>query len=269
MGKHAAELDLKSPEGRKAFEELLLEADVVVDGYRPGALDKLGYGSESLRKKGEERGKGYVYVQENCFGYEGEWAYRPGWQQIADCVTGVAWAQGRFMGLNEPVVPPFPISDYGTGCMGAIAALAGLYKRATTGGSWHGRVSLMGYDLLLFRVGQYGREMQEELREGTSEDFKALRHTHSVDHISGTTLLMMKERFPELFDMEEGGETWWSEKYGAEVKVVKPVVVIEGAEVGFERGSRPNGSDGATWDFSGDKDHPIGQSNGVKVNGHR
>ncbi|KFY18622.1 hypothetical protein V491_04745 [Pseudogymnoascus sp. VKM F-3775] len=142
MGKHCADLDLKSVAGRKVFEELLLEADVVVDGYRPGALEKLGYGATALTALAEKRGKGFVYVNENCFGYDGEWAYRAGWQQIADCATGIAWAQGAFMGLSEPVIPPFPISDYGTGAMGAIAALTGLYHRAVSGGSWHGRVAV-------------------------------------------------------------------------------------------------------------------------------
>jgi crotonobetainyl-CoA:carnitine CoA-transferase CaiB-like acyl-CoA transferase len=85
-GKHAANLDLKSTSGRKTFEDLLAEADVVVDGYRPGALERLGYGSQRLAEIAEARGKGIVYVQENCFGYKGEWAGRPGWQQIADCV---------------------------------------------------------------------------------------------------------------------------------------------------------------------------------------
>lgn len=87
MGKHAADLDLKSEEGRRQFEELIADADVVVDGYRPGALEKLGYGPNSLAALAEKRGKGVVYVNENCFGYEGEWAGRPGWQQIADCVS--------------------------------------------------------------------------------------------------------------------------------------------------------------------------------------
>lgn len=86
MGKRATDLDLKTSEGRKIFEELLAEADVVVDGYRPGALEKLGYGAAALTELAKKRGKGIVYVNENCFGYEGEWAGRPGWQQIADCV---------------------------------------------------------------------------------------------------------------------------------------------------------------------------------------
>lgn len=87
MGKHATEIDLKSAEGKKAFEVLLKDVDIVVDGYRPGALDRLGYGAKALAKFGEARGKGIVYVNENCFGYQGEWANRPGWQQIADCVS--------------------------------------------------------------------------------------------------------------------------------------------------------------------------------------
>lgn len=87
MGKHCTDLDLKSASGRKIFEELLLDADIVVDGYRPGALDRLGYGASALQEMAVKRGKGFVYVNENCFGYEGEWAYRPGWQQIADCVN--------------------------------------------------------------------------------------------------------------------------------------------------------------------------------------
>jgi crotonobetainyl-CoA:carnitine CoA-transferase CaiB-like acyl-CoA transferase len=87
MGKHAADLDLKTAAGKEKFEELLATVDVVVDGYRPGALDRLGYGPEKLIELAKARGKGIVYVQEDCFGYDGEWACRPGWQQIADCVS--------------------------------------------------------------------------------------------------------------------------------------------------------------------------------------
>lgn len=87
MGKHATDIDLKTPEGRATFEKLLEDVDVVVDGYRPGAFEKLGYGPKKLAEMAEKRGKGIVYVNENCFGYEGEWANRAGWQQIADCVS--------------------------------------------------------------------------------------------------------------------------------------------------------------------------------------
>ncbi|KAF6793710.1 caib baif family enzyme [Colletotrichum sojae] len=264
MGKHAADLDLKTPEGRTRFEALLADADVVLDGYRPGALEKLGYGPAALAKMAEKRGKGIVYVSENCFGYQGKWASRPGWQQIADCselthiqVSGVAWAQGQFMGLDEPVVPPFPISDYGTGCMGAIAALTGLHRRATQGGSWHGKVSLLQYDLLLIKAGQYPEEVQRELRALAGEEFLALRHSHSVDQISGTALTAMKRYAPALCKAAGIREKWYARGYGTEVEAVRPVVEIDGVEIGFKRASRPNGTDETSWDFGPEEDRLI------------
>ncbi|KAF9895407.1 hypothetical protein FE257_000313 [Aspergillus nanangensis] len=253
MGKHAADLDLKTEEGRRQFEELLADADVLVDGYRPGALEKLGYGPQALAALGEKRGKGYVYVNENCFGYEGEWAGRPGWQQIADCVTGVAWAQGEFMGLSHPVVPPFPISDYGTGCMGAITALTGLYNRAKFGGSYHGKASLMHYDLLLFAVGKYSDAVQQQMRANQPPEFFKLRHCDSVDRISSTVLKIMRARFPHLYlPASRAGadaltETWHSKAYGADIEVVRPICEIDGVENKFTRASRPNGMDHPSW----------------------
>ncbi|KAF3394063.1 Succinyl-CoA--L-malate CoA-transferase alpha subunit [Penicillium rolfsii] len=257
MGKHAADLDLKTEAGRQEFEKLVAEADVIVDGYRPGALEKLGYGPRAMAALAEKRGKGIVYVNENCFGYEGEWAGRAGWQQIADCVTGVAWVQGQFMGLDNPVVPPFPISDYGTGCMGAIAALSGLYHRAKTGGSYHGKASLMHYDLLLFAVGQYPADVQEKLRAAQPADFFKLRHCDSVDRISSTVLKGMQTRFPHLYvspneASKEGQqaltESWFSKAYNTDIEIVRPVAVVEGVDNQFVRASRPNGVDRATWD---------------------
>lgn len=170
------------------------------------------------------------------------------------------------MGLNTPAVPPFPISDYGTGCMGAIAALTGLYHRAKTGGSYHCKSSLMQYDLLLFAIGQYSAEIQDQLRKELLPDFLALRHHDSVDRISATTLHMLRKRFPDLFIADSSSsssspytEKWVSEKYGEEIEVVKPVAKIEGVDNGFVRASRPNGSDRPVWeDFEVDeKDYRI------------
>lgn len=161
------------------------------------------------------------------------------------------------MGLREPVVPPFPISDYGTGCMGAIAALTGLYHRATRGGSWHGKVSLMHYDLLLFKAGKYPEWLLEDLRQRVGPDFLALKHSHSVDQISGTAMRCMQKQFPDLFDRTKLCEAWHSDAYKATVVVVKPVVEIDGVQVGFQRASRPNGSDSPSWNFDTDLDYRL------------
>ncbi|KLU92900.1 hypothetical protein MAPG_11755 [Magnaporthiopsis poae ATCC 64411] len=180
------------------------------------------------------------------------------------------------MGLDEPVVPPFPISDYGTGCMGAIAALTGLYRRATEGGSWHGRVSLLHHDILLFKMGRYPEEVQRMLLQRSSasangtngtngttknghrgEDargqFLSMTHSNSVDQVSGAALAWMRHKYPAFFERELPGmtERWRSAAYGAEVTVVQPVVRLDGVEFGFARASRPNGSDEATWDGFG------------------
>ncbi|ATZ54073.1 hypothetical protein BCIN_10g00950 [Botrytis cinerea B05.10] len=246
-GKHTADIDLKTPAGRATFEELLKSADVILDGYRPGALERLGYGPENIVKLISGRGKGIVYVSEDCFGYQGEWAGRPGWQQIADCVTGVAWAQGEFMGLNEPVVPPFPMSDYGTGCMGAIAALVGLFRRAKEGGSWRGTTSLCQYDVFLLGLGLYGDDVKEKVRKDHDDHFFDLRHADSVDEVGGRALKSMKRAHPELFD-EKNMQKTFSKGFGEEIKWCRSPVSIEGLRVGFERASRPNGYDRPTWE---------------------
>lgn len=159
------------------------------------------------------------------------------------------------MGLDEPVVPPFPISDYGTGCMGAIAALTGLYHRTTRGGSWHGKTSLLQYDMLLFKVGLLPAEVQDELRRQAGDEFLALRHAHSVDQISGTALRQMRKTFPDFVDNPRYLDHWYSKGYGNEVSAVKPVVEIDGLDIGFRRASRPNGTDQPSWDFGQNGDY--------------
>lgn len=247
VGKHAAEMNLKDPKDREIFEELLRSADVILDGYRPGSLNRLGYGPKQLQEIAKQRGRGFVYVTENCFGHVGPWAHRPGWQQIADCVSGVAWAQGQAMGLQEPVVPPFPMSDYGTGCMGTIAALVGLYKRAISGGSYIGTTSLVQYDIYLMQLGLYDDEMMAELRKEHDEEFFGLRHHDSVDQVGKLALKTMRRTHPELFESRHM-QACFSKGFNAEVKIVKPVVDIEGYWNGFLRSSRPNGFDKPTWD---------------------
>jgi len=256
IGKHATDLNLKAPEDREVFEGLLQSADVVLDGYRPGSLERLGYGPRQLLEIAKRRGKGFVYVAENCFGHAGPWSSRPGWQQIADCVTGVAWAQGKAMGMDppEPVVPPFPMSDYGTGCMGTIAALVGLHKRAKLGGSYLGTTSLCQYDIYLLQLGLYDESMMARLREEHDKAFFELRHHDSVDEVGKRALKTMRRTHPELFEDRHMQECF-SKGFNANVRTIRPVVSIDGYWNGFLRSSRPNGFDKPTWnDWEIDED---------------
>jgi hypothetical protein len=247
LGKHTTDLDLRDATGRETFEELLQSTDVILDGYRPGSLTRLGYGPRQLLQLTKHRQRGIVYVAENCFGHVGPWSGRPGWQQIADCVTGVSWAQGLSMGLEEPVVPPFPMSDYGTGCMGTIAALTGLYKRAKYGGSYIGTTSLCQYDIYLLQLGLYDNEMMSQLRRQHDNDFYELRHNDSVDEVGKRALKTMRKVHPELFD-EQHMQECFSRGFNATIRTIKPVVSVEGIWNGFLRSSRPNGFDEPTWE---------------------
>lgn len=246
LGKHTTDLNLRDASHRSIFEELLQSADVILDGYRPGSLTRLGYGPRQILQIAKHRQRGIVYVAENCFGHAGPWSSRPGWQQIADCVTGVAWAQGQAMGLDEPVVPPFPMSDYGTGCMGTIAALTGLYKRSRYGGSYLGTTSLCQYDIYLLQLGLYDKKMMAQLRREHDPAFFELRHNDSVDEVGRRALKTMRRVHPELFD-ESHMQECFSRGFNAHVRTIKPVVDVEGTWNGFLRSSRPNGFDRPTW----------------------
>ncbi|KAK5664115.1 hypothetical protein OQA88_330 [Cercophora sp. LCS_1] len=256
-GKHTTSLDLRKPADRTVFDRLLSDADVFIDGYRPGALNRLGYGEATLNRLASRRGKGFVYVAEDCFGGStgtgtgaipgAEWARRPGWQQIADCVTGVAWAQGKFMGINEPVVPPFPMSDYGTGALGAVAAMAGLYNRATKGGSWVCRTSLCQYDVFLMSLGLLPEAEQRRLRKVHDAAFFDLRHSDSVDEVGKRALASLKRVTPHLFGaglMQQA----YSVGFDGVVAWPKEAIRVEGLKVGHVRAARPNGFDKAGWE---------------------
>lgn len=86
-GKWNCFLDFRKEELERA-RGLVRDADVVVMGYRPGVLDKFGFGEESVIKLcGEVEGRGRgVVVRENYYGWHGEWRGRSGWQQISDAV---------------------------------------------------------------------------------------------------------------------------------------------------------------------------------------
>ncbi|KAI1426073.1 CoA-transferase family III [Xylaria sp. FL1777] len=250
-GKHTTSLHLKDPADRAIFEDLLATADVILDGYRPSVITRLGYSPEVLAAKAAQRGRGIIYVAEDCFGGSGvpgaEWADRAGWQQIADCVTGVAWEQGSFMGLDEPVVPPFPMSDYGTGILGTIGALSGLYRRATEGGSWICKTSLSQYNLFLLSLGSYPARVQDELRHLHDPQFFALRHSDSVDEVGKRALRSIRRLHPRLF-ADGMMQSEYSMGFGGIVRRPREALEIQGLKIGHVRATRPNGFDAPTWE---------------------
>ena len=116
-GKWNCHIDLKTQDGRQQLKALVMEADVVLQGYRPGVLDKYGFGVKDIVEMCKGRERGIISARENCYGWQGPWSNRSGWQQISDACTGVSHSFGKAMGLSddEAVTPVFPNSDYMTG----------------------------------------------------------------------------------------------------------------------------------------------------------
>ncbi|MCZ6708606.1 MAG: CoA transferase [Chloroflexi bacterium] len=127
-------LDLKTEKGRDIFWRLVDDADVIVQNYRKGVVDRLGIGYEEVRKRRPD----IVYASLNAYGHDGPWADRPGWEQLAQAATGM---QERFGG-EAPVLQPYAINDYGTGITGAYAVALALLHRRRTGEGQHVNAAL-------------------------------------------------------------------------------------------------------------------------------
>lgn len=126
-GKRSIQIDLKREEGRQVFWKLLESADVVVENNRKGSLARLGLGYDEVRKRRPE----IVYASLNAFGYDGPWAERPGWEQLAQATTGIQVRRG---GRDAaPQLLPYPMNDYATGLLGAYSVALALHERQRTG----------------------------------------------------------------------------------------------------------------------------------------
>jgi crotonobetainyl-CoA:carnitine CoA-transferase CaiB-like acyl-CoA transferase len=140
LGKRSTFIDLTTPAGREDLQRLVGQADVFSQGYRTGALDRLGFGmTDVVRAR-----PGIVTVSINCYGHEAEWRARPGWEQLAQTVTGMAHLHGLHLHghANQPELQPAAVTDYTTGYLAAYGALVALRRRAEIGGSYWVRVSL-------------------------------------------------------------------------------------------------------------------------------
>lgn len=134
-GKRSCHLDLDAAADRARLQQLVGDADVFAQGYRPGALARRGFGAEALAAARP----GIVVVSIDCYGCGGPWAARPGWEQLAQTATGMAHEHG---GADAAAIVPAAVLDYTTGHLAALGALVALARRVVEGGSWHVRVSL-------------------------------------------------------------------------------------------------------------------------------
>ena len=126
-GKRSININLKNPDGLKLFYKLLETADVVVENSRASTLARLGISYEEMKKHKPD----IIHASLNAFGYDGPWAERAGWEQLAQATSGIQVRRGGRDGI--PKTLPYPMNDYGTGLMGAYAVALAVHERNRTG----------------------------------------------------------------------------------------------------------------------------------------
>ncbi|KAL4762160.1 CoA-transferase family III domain-containing protein [Aspergillus foveolatus] len=246
-GKRTIALDLTVESDRTRLRELLADADVFVQGFRPNAIARKGFGVKELLEIAGNRGKGIVYVEENCYGPDGPYHERPGWQQIGDAASGSSYVMGRSLGYNDgtSVLPPLPISDMNTGLIGALGTLMALRDRARYGGSYRVASSPVKADVIALEpeVGLYSPAVVEK----ASEIFQ-WGHIGPEQFVTEILLVVMdgwKRVFPQYFGTGEeslltsfeSGEGPW-----VNISILRPVVRLgdEGVSPRWLTPSVPN-----------------------------
>jgi CoA:oxalate CoA-transferase len=136
-GKESIALDLKSAPDRKIFETLLERADVLIENYRGGTMEKLGYGWESLK----ERYPRLVYAGVSGFGHTGPYAPRPAYDMVVQAMGGIMSLTGH--PGNPPTRVGSSTGDLTAGLFATIGIASALYDRTTTGKGMKVDVSML------------------------------------------------------------------------------------------------------------------------------
>ena len=135
--KESIALDLKSDDGRAVLRDLVLRADVVVENFRPGVLDRLGFSPEAMH----ELNPSLVILSITGFGHDGPESSRSGYDQILQGEAGLMSLTGS--GPDDPQRVGVPIADLLSGMYGAFGLLAALLQRERTGEGQIVRTSLL------------------------------------------------------------------------------------------------------------------------------
>ena len=126
--KRAITLNLGRPEGQELLRELVADADVIVENFRPGVMEKWGLGPDTLLDINPR----LVMLRVTGFGQEGPYAERRAFGTLMEAMSGFAHQTGQEDG--PPTLPPFGLADGVAGIAGAYAVLTALYHRDLRGG---------------------------------------------------------------------------------------------------------------------------------------
>lgn len=126
-GKQSIALDLKNASDKRIFEALLAKADVLVENFRPGTMEKLGYGWTELHRRYPR----LIYAAASGFGHSGPWSARPAYDMVVQGLGGMMSITGN--PGQPPVRVGMSIGDIGAGLYAAVAINAAIVARERTG----------------------------------------------------------------------------------------------------------------------------------------
>jgi len=149
-GKLTSLVELKSEPGKTVLRDLLSQADIFSQGYRPRALAELGFSPEDAA----QINPGIVYVTLSAYGHAGPWATRRGFDSLVQTTTGFNHAEGVAAGVDRPKELPAQMLDHATGYFMAFGAMMAKARQSREGGSWHVRVSLAQTGRWLWNLGR-------------------------------------------------------------------------------------------------------------------
>jgi crotonobetainyl-CoA:carnitine CoA-transferase CaiB-like acyl-CoA transferase len=152
VGMRSSCVDLKKPNQKQAFSELIPQADVFIEGFRGGAMETLGFGVKEVATKKP----GIIYLTIRCYSWDGPWWNRPGFDMEALTVSGFTIAEaGGAIGHKPSFPSTMVLNDFIAGYMGAAGVIAALRRRAKEGGSYHVRISLTRAAMWFMSLGSF------------------------------------------------------------------------------------------------------------------
>ncbi len=159
--KKAIRLNLKTPEGKEIFKTLSTHADLIVDGFRPGVMDKLGVGYNDIAKINES----IIYCSITGYGMDGPYADRAGHDLNYMGIAGILGVAGDD---KKPAIPGVQIGDIGGGSITAFGAIMlGLYHKQKTGKGLYLDISMV--DGLISFIAAYLPYIKTGIRRGEME----------------------------------------------------------------------------------------------------
>jgi crotonobetainyl-CoA:carnitine CoA-transferase CaiB-like acyl-CoA transferase len=171
LGKRTTRLDLRIAEDRRLFEALLAASDVLVHGYRPGALDDLGFDLAARRRIKP----GLIDVSLDAYGWAGPWSHRRGFDSLVQMSCGIAEAGMLHFGADRPKPLPVQALDHATGYLMAYAAIQAITLSIIEKQASSVRLSLAKTAEILMRFPQH--DCKEMAPETSSDTFPGMENT--------------------------------------------------------------------------------------------